>query len=110
MGCDSIIVFKVEVYVLDISLIDIFFCSSSDGLFWGDSFLLQLGVYIFIYFNVQGCDSIVQVLLVFVNSSFSVIDIFYCEGEFFWWGDILLFWLGLYIFVYCFVEGCDSIL
>ena len=109
IGCDSVVVYNVEMDDDVIVLIDTSFCDGEIIIFEGQT-ISNAGVYSSIYVLSSGCDSTI-VLNASINSLYYLsFDTSFCEGTQIIFEGQTISTSGDYTFSYLTINGCDSII
>jgi hypothetical protein len=106
--CDSIILLNLEVLPLNLVTIDTTICEG-EGLVIGGEFIDQAGAYQFVLQDQFLCDSIVEVIMTIIPTSYTDIQAEICEGDSFEVGDTSYTDAGVYTSTLVSIFGCDSI-
>ena len=108
-GCDSIVTVILEVLPIATSTLGISLCEGSSYVFNGDTFDIS-GVYNFTFTGENGCDSIASLVLEFVGSYETNLQVSICDGESYIFGDDTLSVGGDYNQLLIAQGGCDSLI
>lgn len=109
LGCDSIIISNVNFYNTDSVLLTVQLCDLTSYILPDGSVAPTQGLYTFNLFNINGCDSVVQVDLSYSNSTSDTVFISICQDDFYtlpngWMVNVT----DDYTFSYTNQSGCDS--
>ncbi len=107
-GCDSVITLELEVKSEITQDLVIDLCPG-ESYFFNDQELSLPGTYTGIYTSQGGCDSIVNLLLSFIDINETFTSVSLCEGETYPFGNELLDSTGTYRDTLISALGCDSI-
>ncbi len=107
-GCDSIVITELTVNLPSSTTNEVVICDG-EVYFEQLSEYTQTGVYIDVYQNALGCDSVVTTLLTVNPVPTFTLDAFICEGDTYFEQSSAYTESGIYIDVYQSVLGCDSI-
>lgn len=107
-GCDSIV--HLSLAILPISHESILAEICEGDYYWFDNVpLSEEGVYVQVLNNIYGCDSVTTLMLRVLPHYESYIEQTICEGETFYFNDLVLTEPGLYSTNFFSYFGCDSI-
>lgn len=108
-GCDSIVVLDLFVQELQMTFLDSTICLGDSAIIENQAYF-STGIYTDTLQTVQlGCDSIVELSLIVINSVITNISPVICSGEGFLVGDSLLTAAGIHTIFLTAQSGCDSI-
>ena len=106
-GCDSILTVNLEVFGPLTSELDTTVCAGTEFVFF-DITATETGMYSTTVSTVNGCDSLITVMLNVADPIIEVVDMTFCENEEFIYYDIVTSQPGQYETVFEAANGCDS--
>lgn len=107
-GCDSTFTYHISLSIPDVKNDTLRICPG-DSVLIGDAWLSVEGTEIFTYQNIEGCDSIITINLLFDDVIMSSSDEMICLGDTLYTSDTMIVNTGVYIFSGVSNGGCDSI-
>jgi len=107
-GCDSIVTIRLIELPLTFAIIEVSQCIGTSYEFNGD-ILTDSGVYTAVTTGANGCDSTTTLVLEFVSSFFTFLDVSICAGESYDFGGETLTESGSYELLLTAVGDCDSL-
>lgn len=108
-GCDSILYSEVILLPIDIEHAEAEICTG-DSIYLSGAYQYSSGIYMDIFQNQVGCDSIVSTFLNVLPNSTDIVDIEICEGESANIGGGIQTTTGTYADTLQSANGCDSII
>lgn len=107
-GCDSTVTLTLSVLSQETDTIQTSICAGDNFIFNSDT-LSQSGIYEAVYTGINGCDSVVTLVLTVLNTSEETINATICANQTYTFDGQILSTTGEYTGVYTGVNGCDSI-
>lgn len=111
LGCDSIVVINLNIGAIDTTVLTPIVCDTNYYLLPDGTTATHSGLYTFLYNNIYGCDSIVEVDLLIGNSTHDTVYTTICNNEYY---ELPNGWLvnieSEYTFTYTNSIGCDSVI
>ena len=107
-GCDSIVTLTLNIAKIDYVTVEETICEGENYRF-GKKRLNAAGEYVETFKNIQGCDSVVTLILSVTDKVYSNIEETICRGDVYVFGDRTLKNPGQYKATFTSSTGCDSI-
>ncbi len=107
-GCDSIVTIKLNVLQIPVTVIANSLCTGATFVYQEDTISVS-GSYDYEFTGANGCDSIVTLVLEFVDEFETNLEVAICKGETFIFGTDTLADAGAYSLTLTAGGGCDSI-
>src|SRR5690606_26974246 len=107
-GCDSVVIVHLNVLPNSDTVLNARICAGAAYFFNGTN-LSQSGTYVDTLLSVNGCDSVVTLILQIVPVTDTLLEASICAGDSFYFAGNYLSQSGIYYDSLISGEGCDSI-